>query len=164
MVVCVCVCTSSKLALEFWSISIDSDRPVSCRANRNLMLPFDTTLLLCTAAQMMHHTPQHQQQTPPNVPRSCRCLLPPAPCALIHRRARRWGSAGAAGGSQKLGHRGKSACTCRCCGKRRRDGWARRRAGPGWRTPPARFHSQAPLQRWREDLNNSMRGSPSQIS
>lgn len=38
-------CTSSKLALELWSISIDSDRPVSCRMN-NIMLIFCKLLFL----------------------------------------------------------------------------------------------------------------------
>lgn len=72
------VCTSSKLALELWSISIDSDRPVSCWTSNNLMLTFYTTLLLFPVAQMTHHTPQHQQQMPPT------CLhLDTAACVLL---------------------------------------------------------------------------------
>lgn len=88
------------------------------------------------------------------MPPSSHCCLHPALCALIHRRAHRWVNVGGAGGSQKPSRHGKWACTCRYCGKRRRDGWARRREGLGWRTPRVRFHSQAPLWRGKEDLNN----------
>lgn len=88
------------------------------------------------------------------MPPSSHCCLHPALCALIHRRAHRWVNVGGAGGSQKPSRHGKWACTCRYCGKRHRDGWARRREGLGWRTPRVRFHSQAPLWRGKEDLNN----------
>lgn len=138
------VCTSSKLALEFWSISIGSDRPVSCWTNGNPGYYFTPC---CYFGLLQSNDSSHSTTDASNMPHSCHCCLPPAPCALIHRRARRWGSAGAAGGSQKPGHLGKWACTCRCCGKRHRDGWARRRAGPDWRTPLVHFHSRAPLQR-----------------
>lgn len=88
------------------------------------------------------------------MPPSCHRRLPPAPCALTHLRAHRWGSAGVAGGSQRPSPRGRWECTCRCCGKRRRGEWAHRRARQGWRTPRVRFHFQAPLWREREGLNN----------
>lgn len=97
------------------------------------------------------------------MPPSWHCCLHPALCALIHQRAHRWVNVGGAGGSQKPSRHGKWACTCRYCGKRRRDGWARRREGLGWRTPRVRFHSQAPLWRGKEDLNNLLADFPCQI-
>lgn len=54
-------CTSSKLALELWSISMDSDRLVSCGSNSSLVLTFYTTRNCTTEA--LHST--KRQQLPP---------------------------------------------------------------------------------------------------